>query len=187
MTTIFFIRHAQPDESCRDDSARPLTALGASDVPRVAEALAPFPVDAVYSSPYRRAYDTVAPMAAGRGLEIITDYRLREREQGENSRLHLEARWADFTCAEPGGEGIGSVQRRNVEAILEILSSHPGQTVAVGTHGTALSAILNHFDPSIGLEWFRDIWHAMPYILKADFDGVRLVKITEILRIDRGY
>ena len=43
----------------------------------------------------------------------------------------------------PGGESLRSVQERNIAALTDILTAERDKTVVVGTHGTALSTILN--------------------------------------------
>ena len=65
-----------------------------------------------------------------------------------------EKRWLDFDFHEPGGESILMVQARNIEALAEILSRHPGQSIMIGAHGAALSSILNYYAPSFGVKDF---------------------------------
>ena len=54
---------------------------------------------------------------------IETDERLSERKAGKNSnnREMFKKRWEDFAFAEADGEPIGDVQKRNIEALNEIL------------------------------------------------------------------
>ena len=59
MTTVYFVRHAQPNFANHDDLTRELTAKGMADRHLVEGLLAGVSVDAVLSSPYRRAVDTV--------------------------------------------------------------------------------------------------------------------------------
>ena len=74
-------------------------------------------------------------------MQIETDERFRERKVGTWKSGWLEKRWADFTCAEEGGECLASVQSRNMEALKEVLADYAGKTVVIGTHGTALATI----------------------------------------------
>ena len=106
MTTVYFVRHAQPVRGWAEDRTRPLSEAGLIDRLVALDYLRDRRVDAFYSSPYRRSYDTVAPAAAFFGQPIATDERFRERESGErgnNSEL-FRRRWADFAWHEPGGE-----------------------------------------------------------------------------------
>lgn len=187
MTSLFFVRHAQPDESWEDDRTRPLTKTGLEDSKRVTQVLENYNIDCFYSSPYKRSVDTILDCAGRFGMDIHTDERFRERRQGTGNHSFLEKRWEDFNFAEENGESLGSVQKRNIEALKEILVKHAGKNIVIGTHGTALSTILNYYDPSFGCDGFKSIWHCMPYIIRLDFESDKPVKTTELLKIERGY
>jgi len=188
MTIIYFVRHAQPDEDCKDDRTRPLTSKGLIDCQEVTRTLTGIRIDRIISSPYKRSVDTIAGFAESLGMEISTDERLRERKNGiKTTESLLERRWNDFNFCEEGGETIGSVQQRNIEAIKEILQQYRNKNIVIGTHGTALSSIMNYYDSSCGCNWFRKIWYQMPYIIRFDFDGQTFVGSEELLCIERGY
>ena len=55
----------------------------------------------------------------------------------------------------------------------------------VGTHGTALSTILNYYDSTFGVEGFLRIINYMPYIIRLGFDGMKLIEKEEILIVDK--
>lgn len=74
-----------------------------------------------------------------------------------------------------GGESIAMVQKRNIEALNEILSESIDKEIVVGTHGTALSTILNFYDNDFVCEDFFRIIDWMPYIIELDFEGNKLV------------
>ena len=73
MTKIFFVRHAQPDHMWDDDRTRPLTTEGKADSEIVLDFLKDKKIDAFYSSPYKRSFDTISDTAVFFGKEIITD------------------------------------------------------------------------------------------------------------------
>lgn len=187
MTSVFFVRHAQPDISWADDRTRPLTALGVSDREAVTAVLSQYAVDTFVSSPYKRSFDTVKPAAEAFGLDIKTDERFRERRQGENPASFREIQWSDFTVCEPGGECLASVKSRCIAALQDVLRMHSDGTIVVSTHGKALSVILNHYDPSFAYEGYMGIRDCMPYIIRLDFDGGTPILKEELLRIERGY
>ncbi|MBP3540400.1 MAG: histidine phosphatase family protein [Clostridia bacterium] len=189
MTTVYFVRHAQPDHAWQDDRTRPLTQEGLADSHVVLEALRGKPIDVCYSSPYQRSRDTIAETAAHFGLEIHTDERLRERVKGKEGNNHgmFRLRWADHDFHEPGGESIRMVQERNVAALREILAENPGKGILVGTHGTALSSILNHYDPAFGCDDFLRIIDWMPYVIALTFDGQTLVGKEEICHVTKEF
>ena len=187
ITTVYFVRHCLPDSAIADDRNRPLTAEGLSDAFKVRDVLKDKAVDVFVSSPYRRSIESIQRAADFFHLEIETDERLRERKAGESSGDDvLKKRWSDFSFAESGGECIGSVQQRNIAALKEILERHAGKTVVIGTHGTALSSILNYFDSSFGAEDFLKIVNFMPWIVEMEFDGENLVSKTDIFHIAKA-
>lgn len=181
MTKIYFVRHAQPEHAWEDDRTRPLTGEGRRDSAIVFEFLKDKHIDAFYSSPYKRSMDTIADSADFFGKDIITDEDLREREKGENGNNHgmFHKRWADHNYHEEGGESIAMVQKRNMRALTEILRDNIDKEVVVGTHGTALSTILNFYDKSFGCDDFLRIVDRMPYVIELDFEGDKLVGKVE--------
>ena len=73
------------------------------------------------------------------------------------------------------------VQNRNIAALNKLLESYLGETIIIGTHGTALSMIINYFDPGFGLEDFMRIKNVMPWVVKAVFDKNSLLEMSEIV------
>lgn len=147
-------------------------------------------IAAIYSSPYKRAYDTITPLAEKLGLDIITDDRFRERLSGDVPGDFLDfarRQWMNFTYKTKVGESLGEVQARNVEALSEILSEYKDKNVIIGTHGTSLSTILNYYINSYGYDDFLRIIDYMPYVLKMNFDGDRFISSEEIFRIEKTY
>ena len=181
-TTIIFVRHAQANYG-EDDRIRPLTEDGLKSREVVVDTLKGYHIDAFLSSPFKRSMDTIKTSADCFGMKIETDERFRERKAGTWDDEWLAKRWADFTCAEEGGECLASVQLRNVEALKEVLAKHEGETVVIGTHGTALSMILNYYDSSFGIDDFLRIVGWMPYIVELTFDGDKLIGKRELAHV----
>lgn len=174
-TTIYFIRHAESDHNCREDRIRPLTRIGKRDAKKLVWVMRKIPIDVFCSSPYLRSIETIRDLAADRGqFENIKTYEgFREREAGENGNIRREfkKRWSDFNYHEPGGETLGECQRRNIEALEQVLEEYRGKTVVIGTHGTALSTIMNYYDPEYGVDDFYRMMHFLPFVVKMEFAG----------------
>ncbi len=183
-TTLFFVRHARPDVSVRDEATRPLTPDGAEAAERVADFFAGAGISAVWSSPYLRAVDTVRPLALRQGLTVRTDEGFRERkvENGwiDDFRAFSRKQWSDFTFKLDGGECLREVQQRNLAAIGRVLAAHPGERVLIGSHGTALSTIVNHYRPDFGYDAFWTIIDRMPWIVRFRFVDGALAELTEM-------
>lgn len=80
MTKIYFIRHAEPNYDNHDDMMRELSHKGQLDSQKIIPYLLDKSVKAIYSSPYRRAYDTIKPFADTVSLPIILIEDFRERK-----------------------------------------------------------------------------------------------------------
>ena len=192
MTTVYFIRHAQSDTTVRDDRTRPLTETGLRDSHLVTACLSSKGIDHILSSPYQRTIQTVTHLAQTLGLPIETDPDFREREaggwHGENFLDFIRAQWEDFSYHIMDGECLADVQKRNVAALERAIEKYRGKTIAIGTHGTALSTILNYYDSSIGYREFMRILDVMPYVVRLDFeDDGRCVKLQEVLLVQKQW
>ncbi len=189
LTKIYFVRHAQPEHMWEDDRTRPLTAEGRKDAQMVTEFMKDKEIDVFYSSPYKRSYDTIAAAAAFHNKDIITDERLRERKKGINGNQHgmFEKRWTDHDYCEEHGESLNMVQRRNMEALTEILVKNRGKRIVIATHGTALSTILNYYHPEFGCKDFLRIIDWMPYIIELDFESDQLVSTKEHCHLEKEF
>lgn len=181
MTKVYFVRHAQPDFHHENDRTRPLTEEGAADSKIVLELLKDKEIDVFYCSPYKRSLDTIRETADYYRMDINTDERLREREKGVDGNNHgmFRKRWEDHDYHEDGGESIAMVQNRNIEALKKILDRHDGQNIVIGTHGTALSSIMNYYNPLFGCNEFLRIIDWMPYVVEADFNGQEFCGVIE--------
>lgn len=187
--SVYFVRHAQPDHAWEEDRTRPLTQEGTEDRKKVAEVLTNIKIDCYLSSPYKRSFDTIHESAKEHSLNILTDERFRERQNGimGNSFDMLQKRWSDFHFHEEEGESLHMVQKRNIEALLEVLNNYNGKSIVIGTHGTALSTILNYFEPSYCCNDFLRIIDYMPYIIRLDFEGTNCIGKEELLIVKKAF
>ena len=58
-------------------------------------------------------------------------------------------------------------------ALNTVLEKYSGKNVVIGSHGTALSTIINYYDRSFGYEEFEKIRGVMPWIVEFVFDENR--------------
>ncbi len=178
--TVFLIRHAEPVRPGQGDHAeneRPLTERGHRDAAALAESLADAGAGAVISSPYRRAVQTVEPIARRLNIEIEIVSDLRERllspsEGLPDWRQHLERSWQDFDYALPGGESGRQAQARIVAVLEGLRQRYRSGTLILGSHGNLISLGLQAFEPrAVGFEF----WAAMPMpaVYRLEFAGDR--------------
>lgn len=174
MTKVYFVRHAEPNYDNHDDMLRELTPKGLEDRKLVTSFLSDKVIDAVLSSPFKRAVDTVKDLADKKGLnvEIIEDFRERKvgNEWVDDFHSFSRKQWADFTYHLKDGECLKDVQERNISALNDVLKRYKGKNIVVGSHGTALSTIINYYDSSFGYADFEKIRYVMPWVVLIEFD-----------------
>jgi len=154
---LYCVRHGESvynaEGRVQGQSDVPLSDFGRRQSEAVARALARLPIEALYSSPLRRALETARFVADAIGLEIRTEPRLKEINAGifqDRLRADLEglypvefARWLsgdpDFTI--PGGESRRALARRGCEA-LEAIRRAGHEHAAVVSHGRLLVVTL---------------------------------------------
>jgi probable phosphoglycerate mutase len=147
---LLLIRHALPtrvDEIA--GSAGPanphLAPLGVQQAEALATWLATEQVDAIWSSPMRRAQETAAPVGAALGLPITIDEGLSEFDRDASSYIPIEElkaagdpRW--YQVPERPEHFVATV----VEAVERVVEAHPRQRVAVVCHGGVVNAYAGH-------------------------------------------
>jgi 2,3-bisphosphoglycerate-dependent phosphoglycerate mutase len=192
-TAVYFIRHAQADNAVRDGRIRPLTEKGMRDRALVTAFLQDKGIDVVLSSPFKRAVDTVADFAMKKnlGIELVEDFRERKSDSDMGRGrpefdAFMERQWADFTYTLSDGECLADVRERNIAAFNEALAKYRGKNIVIGTHGTALSAIINYYDKTYGFADFMAMVDVLPWVVKMDFDGEACVGIEKIDLFGKG-
>ena len=159
MTEIFLIRHTQAEGNVyrmmQGHWDGGVTDLGRQQQKALRERFEGERIDAVYSSDLYRARFTAEAAAWRKGLEIITDQRLREINIGP-----WEAQFFGNVCHdEPessydfmyhpkewrheGAESYAQVGRRVFSAMRDIAEKNEGSRVAVVSHGISIRSFLS--------------------------------------------
>lgn len=170
---LLLIRHALPLRVERPDGTPadpPLSPSGQDQAARLADWLAEERLDAVYTSPLRRARETADPLARRARVALAIEPRVVELDHQSNVYVPLEElkaqdypRWQELV--QQGGLYAGvdlPAFRRGVVAALEAcIAAHPGGRVAVVCHGGVINAWAGHV---LGVE--------EPFFLDADYTSV---------------
>jgi len=134
----------------------PLTKTGQAQGQALAERLAGFNLQAIYSSDLMRALDTARLIDPHRQLPIQSDTRLRERHFGifqgltlEEVRLRYPFEYErhqshDPDYVIPGGESLRQFYRRTTEAFAELVGRQEEGTILAVTHGGVLVNQFKH-------------------------------------------
>ena len=181
MTRLYFVRHAEPNFDNHNDRLRELSQKGLEDRRLVTEYLADKSVDAVISSPLKRAIDTVSDFAKTyrHEIKVVEDFRERKVDGCwiEDFYGFSKKQWEDFDYKLSDGETLRETQNRNIRALNQLLEHYNGKTVVIGSHGTALSTVINYFRSDFGFKDFERIRTLMPWIVCFSFLGRQCVKI----------
>jgi 2,3-bisphosphoglycerate-dependent phosphoglycerate mutase len=166
LSTIYLVRHAHAEWT--PDKNHPLSARGSEDAVRVANILYEYPIRAIFSSPARRACQTITPLAEWLGLSILMEPDLKERRLGdevfENFFKAVEVTWQNPSFAHPGGESSVIAQKRGSTVLQRLLERHPTEHIVLSTHGNLMALILQIFDPSVDFLFWKSL--TMPDIYK---------------------
>jgi 2,3-bisphosphoglycerate-dependent phosphoglycerate mutase len=184
MTTIYFVRHAEPDFNNHDDLTRPLTEKGKRDVELVNQFLEDKQIDIIISSPFIRAIDTVKVFSdkMNKEVQIVDEFRERKIDSCwiENFNEFSMRQWDDFDYKLKDGECLREVQNRNIASLKKVLIEYQNKNVVIGSHGTALSTIINYYDNTYGYIDFNEIRALMPWIVKFTFEAEQCIGIDKI-------
>lgn len=180
-TNLYFVRHAHSIYTS-DELGRPLSERGFNDANKVTELLENEGIDAVYSSPYKRAIQTVEGIAKyiGNEIKIIDDFkeRILAEKPVEDFTEAITKVWEDHEFSWAGGESNRVAQKRGVNATLNVLESNQGKNVVIGTHGNIMVLIMNFFDSKYGFEFWNQL--EMPDIYKLSFERQELMWVKRV-------
>jgi 2,3-bisphosphoglycerate-dependent phosphoglycerate mutase len=164
-TEVVLVRHAlsiPPTADGPDELTRPLAGGGLQQALELVETLTGLGPVAVWSSPYRRAIQTVEPTAQALGLPVHTRWELREWDDGlpytDDWEPHYAGSWADPSSARPQGESLHQLTVRAVDAVRALASENQGRLVVAGSHGTFIARALSGF--GVPADW--TFWQRMP-------------------------
>lgn len=158
MTDLYIVRHCEAagnrDRTFQGISDCDITDLGEKQLEFLAERFKNIKLDAVYSSPLKRAYLTAEAADKYHGLPITKVDGLIEIDGGEIEGIS----WVDFPETRPdleyawsfephnfhpkGGESMRSVYIRSWKAVKKIISENEEKTVLIASHGCTIRNIM---------------------------------------------
>ncbi len=164
VTEMLLIRHAQqqfdPDGTAGELVDPPLSEHGRLQARLLGEALSTLHLDAVLSSPLRRAHETALAVAQHHRLEpqVVDDLReveiFRDVPPGETpgafigkelleaarQRMLNERVWDVY----PFSESSAAFRKRTINAIEAAIATHPNHRIAIVCHGGVINAYVSH-------------------------------------------
>ena len=150
MTSIYLVRHGQTawnkEEVFRGRTDIPLNETGLKEAAMAADYFRPLQLDAIYSSPLARAWQTAREIAKHHTLQVqplagLIDMSfgswegrpLKEVRENDQERYRL---WAEepHRVKFPGGETLEQVRARAMAALESVIEKHPEKTVILVSH-----------------------------------------------------
>ena len=178
MTTFYLVRHAHAEWT--PDENRILSAQGQKDSILVADVLNNLPIRSIYSSPARRARQTIAPLASRLSHSICIEPDLRERKLGnavfENFFEAVEITWINPAINHPGGESSLTARARGIAVVQVLMEKHPYDHIVLSTHGNLMALILQGFDPKIDFAFWKSLTMPDVYQLTTSQTGHGLIR-----------
>ena len=208
MTKIYLLRHSQPFrkllgeynssdlEQIRNET-NVLSVYGEKLAREISERKELQNIDVIYSSHYVRAMCTAKYIAENNNIKLNVDERLGERKFGVNDISELpsdffEEQFRNWDYKLEKGESANEVSKRMNEVLLEIINNNKDKTIAIVSHGTAISAmlktwcnvLLNEETKLIELYFndklvFDGNWNC-PELFELEFDNNNLISISNI-------
>ena len=196
ITRIYVVRHGTTllNRANRYRGRRdvPLDQGGWEDAWSAARHLQDVGLDAIYTSPLRRARDTARIVADGSGIAEVTDlpgltnleYGAWEGLTAEESRTHdAEAfdRYQEYGdgAACPGGEALDLAATRVELSLRTVAALHPGGTVAAVSHAAIVRLAIVAAGGVARADWrvalpngSVTVFHVTPESVAVDLDRV---------------
>jgi len=186
MTDLYLVRHGETDwnrlKRIQGRTDIPLNDTGREQARLTGMLLTRRPIARVYASPLSRAFETAQIIAGELGLpEPEAREALIERDYGaaEGLSFHeVDVRYS--TDDVPDRETREQVAGRVVPALLEIAAAHPGESIAVVSHGGAIRAALLSAEPDGG---FGPITNGSVHSFHVRSGDLRLVAFDDPIEI----
>lgn len=158
VTRMYLVRHAEAEGNANEFfqgcTQTQLTEKGKQQLAYLSHRFGEIPLDAIYTSPYLRAKQTAMAVNRYHNLPIYEEYALHEINGGDWEGKPwcalpdaFPAEYGLWTgemwrFQAPNGESMSNVWHRITKTISHIAHEHPGQTVAIVSHGCALRNFL---------------------------------------------
>jgi probable phosphoglycerate mutase len=194
MTVFHLLRHGEHNVQGKICAGRMpgvvLSERGRAEAEAAARQLAGADIAAIYASPLERTRETGEIVGRRLSLPVTILDDLAELDFGEwtgktFAEIRKDPRWPawashrSLSCI-PGGETMREVQRRVVEAIMEMRKQHPDEAVVVVSHGDVIRAALV-FALGMPLDFYARIEVATASLsaVRIDANGVRVIAVNQ--------
>lgn len=204
MGFFYLVRHGETEWNAQNRfcgrSDVPLSDTGRQQARRLGERLKAVPLEALYSSPLKRALETARLISELTGLEPEVDERLIEINYGQWEGKTLEEMQEDDPTlfrawsadpgqvAPPGGETGVAAQQRVAPFFDALAKKHRNGQVAVVFHRTVCRLVICHFLGMSPSDYRRRLTldNAALSIVRPREDGWQLVAFNDTAHLSAG-
>lgn len=173
MTKIYFARHGETDWN-KDGRYQGWTDISLSETGRkqaacLAKRFEEIPIDAVYSSSLRRAYDTAKIVAERKNLPVIIEDSFKEINFGEwegHTAPELEEKFGEhyikffhepYEHTFPGDGSFQNVTKRIARGLISVLEKYRDRNVLIISHGGIIRLAIIYLMEMDG-SFYRKLW-----------------------------
>ena len=168
----------------------PLDAGGWQDAWSAASELQDVELEAIYSSPCRRARDTARVVADAAGLPTVVDmpaflnldYGVWEGLTSEEAALQDPVSYRkyqtyapDAVC--PQGESLARAAERMLLGLRTIALLHPGQTIGAVSHAAMLRLVIANVTDTPREDWRHDLPNGSVCVFDVEGPVIQLVRM----------
>ncbi|MBW8347990.1 phosphoglycerate mutase family protein [Bacillus sp. IITD106] len=177
MKKIYVIRHCEAEGQLPEAQ---LTDKGLNQALELCEFFSTIKIDRIIASPYKRAIESIQPLAERLKVEIEIDSKLTERVLSTQNLTDwfekLRLTFDDIELKFEGGESSLDAMKRIVEVVENIFNSNYKNTIIV-THGNLMSLLLKHFNKDFGFDDWKNLSNPDVYLLKNENNQVTFERI----------
>jgi len=201
MTRVVLVRHGETEwnrvERFRGRTDIELNETGRQQARAVAQRLSSWQMEAIYSSPLKRALQTARPIAQACGLKVQALDPIIDIDYGDCAGLSPEEfstthpdlfeKWRDAPQGMrfPRGESLDDVRRRAWPAVEEVCATHEDGTVILLSH-VVVNRVLICAALGVGNSSFWKIGqdNAAINIIEAGQGGYRLLLLNDTCHLE---
>ena len=155
--TIYLVRHCR---ALGQEREAELSEIGMEQVPLITNALKNTWIEAIFTSPMKRAIDSIRPLADELKIPVFLEENLSEKilqvPSCDDWMEKVERSFLDHSVVFPWGESAKEAQDRWMEVLNKTLES-TYDTICIVTHGAMMTLLLNYFDSKIGFEFYMNL------------------------------
>lgn len=171
-TSIYLIRHGQTEGNANHlfigSTDIPLDTVGERQALILGKRFSSIDLDAIISSPLKRAKQTAARIAKTAGMPVEISAGFSEIDFGDVEGITIEAFESNYPArallhkdsgsdgvAWPNGESRMGFNIRVRETFMDVLERYNNRTVAIVSHGGVIGSLLSHIQGGLANDWAR--------------------------------